>query len=93
MTTAMNTAMSTTHSTIGVVLMVVGVAMVWASDPRHGRRRARAASSHRRLPAAPVCAAVTGGLITGMQWTVINQTGPGAWVAVLGRRRFWPGPR
>jgi len=91
MTTAMNTAMSTTHSatcgwpliTIGVVLAVVGVTMVWASGPRQERRRARA-SSRGRLPAALVCAAVTGGLITGVQWTVINQTGPAAWVAVLG---------
>jgi hypothetical protein len=91
MTTAINTAMSTTHSTkcgwlliiTGVVLMVVGVTMVWASGPHHGRRCTRA-SSRGRLSTVLVCAAVTGGLITGMQWTVINQTSPAAWVGVLG---------
>lgn len=91
MTAAMNTAVSTTPGascwwlliTAGVVLMVVGVAMVWASGSHQGRRRARAASSRAHLSAALVCAAVTGGLITGVQWAVLSQTGPAVWVAVL----------
>jgi hypothetical protein len=99
MTTALNTAMSTAYSTkcwwllitIGVALMDVGVAMVRASGPRHRRRRTRTASSRARLSAALLCAAVTGGLITGMQWAVLSQTGPAAWVAVLGPPAFLAG--
>jgi hypothetical protein len=92
MTTTMNTAMSATSSAeygwpliiTGAVLAVVGLAMVWASGPRHGRWPTRRASSRGRLSIALVCAAITGGLITGVQWAVLSQTRPAAWVAVLG---------
>ena len=99
MTTALNTAMSSTYTALcgwllivtGVVLAVVGSVMVWASGPHHRRRRTRAASSHARLSAALVCAAVTGGLITGVQWAVLSQTSPAAWGAVLGPPAFLAG--
>ena len=92
MTTTMNTAISTISGAeygwpliiTGAVLAVVGSAMVWASGPRHGHRPTRRASSRGRLSVALVCAAVTGGLITGVQWALLSQTGPAAWVAVLG---------
>ena len=92
MTTTMNMAMSAISGAecgwlliiIGAVLAVVGLAMVWASGPRHGRRRTRAAATRGRLSIALVCAAVTGGLITGVQWALLSQTGPAAWMAVLG---------
>jgi hypothetical protein len=92
MTTTMSTAMSTISSTecgwpliiTGAVLAMVGLAMVWASGPRHRRRPTRVAARHGRLCSALVCAAVAGGLITGVQWAVLSQTGPAAWVAVLG---------
>jgi hypothetical protein len=71
--------------TTGVLLVVVGAAMLGASGPRHGRRRTRIASSRaRRLSSALVCAAAAGGVITGVQWAVLSQTDPAAWVAVLG---------
>ena len=100
MTAAVNTALSTTYIAkhgwlliaIGVVLVVVvGVLMVWASGPRHRRRRTRAASSRARLSTALLCAGATGGLIAGVQWAVLSQTGPAAWVAVLGPPAFLAG--
>lgn len=92
MTTTMSTAMSAISGVefgwpliiTGVVLALVGLAMVWASGPRRGCRRTRAASSRGRLSVALVCASVTGGLITGVQWAVLSRTSPAAWLAVLG---------
>jgi hypothetical protein len=91
MTTTMNTAISTISGAeygwpliITGAVLVVGLAMVWASGPRHGHRPTRAAATRGRLSIAMVCAALTGGLITGVQWALLSQTGPAAWVAVLG---------
>jgi len=68
----------------GVALAVVGMAMLWVSAARATRRRARAARPLAGLPGALMCTSVVGGVITGVQWAVLSQTGPGAaWVAVL----------
>src|SRR3954452_4576938 len=78
---------------IGVLLAVLGAAMLWASRPRAmQRRRARVPRPASGRSRAMVCAAVAGGLITGAQWVVISQTGPGAmWMVVLGAPAFLAG--
>jgi len=77
--------------TAGVVLAVVGMAMVWASAPR-AERRGRAVHPLRGLSGALTGTAVAGGVITGMQWAVVSQTGPAvAWAVVLGLPAFLAG--
>ena len=78
---------------VGVILAVVGAALLWASRPRAARRR------RKRVPrpasarsGALVCAAVAGGLITGVQWVVVSQNSPVAtWIVVLGVPAFLAG--
>ncbi len=78
---------------IGVVLTVVDAAMLWASGPRAmRRRRARMPRPVSGRSGALICAAVASGLITGVQWAVVSQTGPAAaWVVVLGAPAFLAG--
>jgi hypothetical protein len=76
---------------VGLVLTVTGAGMLWASRPKAARRR-RARVPRPESGRALVCAAVAGGLITGMQWTVVSQTGAAAaWVVVLGVPGFLAG--
>ena len=78
---------------VGVVLAVVGAAMLWASRPRATRRRGvRVSHPVSGRSGALVCAAVAGGLITGVQWVVVSQTSPAAaWLFVLGVPAFLAG--
>jgi hypothetical protein len=78
---------------VGLVLAVVGMVMLWASRPRATRRRrARVPRPVSGRSGALICAAVAGGLITGVQWAVVSQTGPAAaWMVVLGAPAFLAG--
>ena len=74
----------------GRAAMVWRRAMVWASGPtpRAGRHRPGRGSGGR----ADVHIASACGVITGVQWAVLSQSGPGAaWVAVLSVPAFLAG--
>jgi hypothetical protein len=77
--------------TVGVGLAVVGMAMIWAGRPQAGRRRDRR-SSPTGASGALTCAAVSAGVITGVEWAVVSQTDRAlAWVIVLGLPAFLAG--
>ena len=63
----------------GVGLAVVGVVMMWAGRPQAGRRRDRTGRPT-GASGALTCAAVSAGVITGVEWAVVSQTGPGVGV-------------
>jgi hypothetical protein len=72
----------------GVMLVVVGGAMVWASGPRRGPVARPVAG----LAGALTCTSVASGVITGVQWAVLSQSGPGvAWAVVLWLPAFLAG--
>jgi hypothetical protein len=88
----MTTAMTTGHGwpliITGVVLVVVGGAMVWASGPRRGPVARPVAG----LAGALTCTSVASGVITGVQWAVLSRSGPGvAWAVVLWLPAFLAG--
>ena len=88
MTTAMTTGYGRPLIITGVVLAVVGGAMVWASGPRSGRVARPVAG----LAGALTCTSVACGVITGVQWAVLSQSGPGvAWAVVLWLPAFLAG--
>jgi peptidoglycan biosynthesis protein MviN/MurJ (putative lipid II flippase) len=68
----------------GAALAVIGMAMLWVSAARGKRRRVRSAQPFVGLAGALICTSVVCGVITGVQWAVLSQAGPGAaWAAVL----------
>jgi hypothetical protein len=80
--------MSATHGwsmiATGTALMLLGLAMTWASFARSGRRRARAHRPAAGLSVALTCTSLGGGVIAAAEWLILSRTGPGAvWVAVL----------
>lgn len=80
--------MSATHGwtliATGAALIVLGLAMIWASFARAGRRRARAHRLAAGLPVALMCTSLGGGVIAAAEWLILSRIGPGAaWVAVL----------
>jgi hypothetical protein len=65
-------------------LVVAGTTMLWASSALAKRHRPRAARPLAGPAGALTCTSVVCGVITGAQWAVLSQTGPGAaWLAVL----------
>jgi hypothetical protein len=79
--------MSATHGgsliATGAALMVLGLAMTWASFAR-SERRARAHRPAAGLSVALTCTLLGGGVIAAAEWLILSRTGPGAaWVAVL----------
>ena len=81
---------------VGLLLAVVGTALLWASRPPGAGRRAGTrrpvTSRSGRWSGVLICAAVAGGLITGVQWAVVSQTAPAAvWALVLGLPGFLAG--
>jgi hypothetical protein len=82
----------------GAAMTVAGLAMLWCSSARARQHRARSARPARParpragLAGALTCTSVVCGLITGMQWAVLSQTGPGeAWAVVLSLPAFLAG--
>jgi hypothetical protein len=68
----------------GAVLMIAGLAMVWASLARPARQRARAHRMAAGLPGALTCTSFGAGVIAAAEWLILSQTRPGAaWLAVL----------
>ena len=69
----------------GAVLAVAGAALLWVASARRAKpRRPRLGQELGRRAGALVGTSVVCGVITGAQWAVLSQTGPGAaWVAVL----------
>lgn len=69
----------------GVVLVVAGAALLWAASARRAKpRRARTTGPSKGRGGALTGTSMLCGVITGVQWAVLSQTGPGAaWVAVL----------
>ena len=65
----------------GVGLAVVGAVMMWAGRPPAGRRRDRTGWPT-GVSGALTCAAVSAGLITGVEWAVVSLTDR-AWVSVI----------
>jgi hypothetical protein len=75
----------------GIGLAVVGIVMIWAGRPRAGRRQDRA-SRPTEASGALTCAAVSAGVITGVEWAVVSQTDRAwVWVIVLGLSAFLAG--
>lgn len=75
----------------GIGLAVVGAVMVWAGRPRPARRRDRT-SPPRGVSSALACAAVSAGVITGLEWVVLSHTDRTlVWVVVLGAPAFLAG--
>ena len=79
----------------GAAMTVAGLTILWCSAARARQHRARSARSARPragLARALTCTSVVCGLITGMQWAVLSQTGPGeAWAVVLSLPAFLAG--
>jgi hypothetical protein len=65
----------------GVGLAVVGAVMLWAGRPPAGRCRGRTGRPT-GMSGALTCAAVSAGVITGVEWVVVSQTDR-AWVSVI----------
>jgi hypothetical protein len=85
--------MSATHGwsmiATGTALMLLGLAMTWASFARSGRRRARAHRPAAGLSVALTCTSLGGGVIAAAEWLILSQTGAGAaWVVVLALPAF-----
>jgi hypothetical protein len=82
--------------TTGLVLVLAGSAMVWMSTRRTKQRQARTVAQPARSPrgwaGALFCTSVATGVILGVQWTVVAQTGSVAvWALVLGLPAFLAG--
>ena len=72
--------------------VVVGMAMVGVAAPRAKRRRGRAVRPAAGLSGALTCTSVVCGVIAGVQWAILSQTGPGAaWAVVLWLPAFLAG--
>ena len=77
----------------GTGLAVAGMAMLWVATARaKRRRRGRLVRSFAGRSGVLTCTSVACGVITGVQWAVLGQTGPGvAWVVVLWLPAFLAG--
>jgi hypothetical protein len=65
----------------GLGLAAAGAVMMWAGRPQAGRRRDRRGQPT-GASGALTCAAVSAGVITGVEWAVVSQTDR-AWVSVI----------
>jgi hypothetical protein len=65
----------------GVGLAAVGAVMIWAGRPQAGRRLDRTGRTT-GASGALTCAAVSAGVITGVEWAVVSQTDR-AWVSMI----------
>lgn len=73
----------------GAFLLIAGSTMVWPSSAPSLQRRARSHRPATNLTMPVACTSLGCGVITGVQWAVLNQTTPGAtWVAVLSLPAF-----
>jgi hypothetical protein len=76
----------------GAATTVAGLAMLWCSAAQATQHRARSARPRAGLAGALTCTSVVCGLITGVQWAVLSQTGPGeVWAVVLSLPAFLAG--
>jgi hypothetical protein len=73
---------------VGVALAVLGLAMLrasWARPVRVDRQRSRIGDPVPGLSGALACTALTGGVITGVEWVIVSTTGSAAaWTVALG---------